>query len=58
MKRLVPRLASPVGFGLALLFLLLPFVAVSCQAPGLGSVEISYTGVDLADSQRDEHCYK
>jgi hypothetical protein len=46
--RLVPRLASPVGFGLALLFFLLPFVAVSCEAPGLGSVEITYTGVDLA----------
>jgi hypothetical protein len=46
--RLVPRLASPVGFGLALLFFLLPFVAVACEAPGLGSVEISYTGVDLA----------
>jgi hypothetical protein len=46
--RLVPRLASPVGFLLALLFFLLPFVAVSCEAPGLGSAEISYTGVDLA----------
>lgn len=46
--KLVPRLASPVGFLLALVFFLLPFVAVSCEAPGLGSVEISYTGVDLA----------
>ena len=46
--QLVRRLASPVGFLLALLFLLLPFVAASCEAPGLGSVEVSYTGVDLA----------
>ena len=46
--KLARRLASPVGFLLALLFLLLPFVAASCDAPGLGSAEISYTGVDLA----------
>jgi hypothetical protein len=46
--RLVRRLASPAGFLLALLFLLLPFVAASCDAPGLGSVKASYTGVDLA----------
>jgi hypothetical protein len=43
-----PRLASPVGFGLALLlFLLLPFVAVSCDVPGLGSAELSYSGADV-----------
>jgi hypothetical protein len=43
-----PRLASPIGFGLALLlFLLLPFVAVSCEVPGLGSAELSYSGADL-----------
>jgi hypothetical protein len=46
--KLVPRLTSPVGFLLALVFLLLPFVAVSCDAPGLGSAEVSYTGLDLA----------
>jgi hypothetical protein len=43
-----PRLASPIGFGLALLlFLLLPFVAVSCEVPGLGSAELSYSGADV-----------
>jgi hypothetical protein len=45
--KLVRRLVSPVGFLLALLFLLLPFTAASCDAPGLGSLEGSYTGVDL-----------
>lgn len=43
----VPRLASPVGFLLAALFFLLPFVAVSCEAPGIGSASASYTGLDL-----------
>lgn len=43
-----PRLASPIGFGLALLlFLLLPFVAVSCEVPGLGSAELAYSGADI-----------
>jgi hypothetical protein len=43
-----PRLASPIGFALALLlFLLLPFVAVSCEVPGLGSAELSYSGADV-----------
>jgi hypothetical protein len=47
--RLLSRLASPAGFVLAALFFLFPFVAVSCDAPQLGgSIEISYTGVDLA----------
>jgi hypothetical protein len=46
--RHAPRLVSPVGFGLALLlFLLLPFVAVSCDVPGLGSAELSYSGADV-----------
>lgn len=45
--KLVPRLASPVGFLLALLFFFLPFVAVSCDAPGIGSASASYTGLDL-----------
>lgn len=46
--KLARHLASPVGFLLALLFLLLPFVAASCDASALGSAEVSYTGVDLA----------
>src|SRR5689334_8394624 len=45
--RLLPRLISPAGFLLALVFFLLPFAAVSCEVPGAGSVEASYTGVDL-----------
>src|SRR5689334_22022375 len=47
MKVLLPRLISPAGFLLALAFFLLPFAAVSCEVPSVGSVEASYTGVDL-----------
>lgn len=47
--RLPKRLASPAGFALALLlFLLLPVTAVSCDEPGVGSFDVSYTGLDLA----------
>lgn len=42
------RLFSPAGFGLVLLLFLLPFVGVSCDAQELGSVEVSYSGLDLA----------
>jgi hypothetical protein len=42
------RWASPAGFLLALLFFLLPFVAVSCDAGNEGSFELSYSGLDLA----------
>jgi hypothetical protein len=41
-------LVSPAGFVLALLFFVLPFVAVSCEDSDLGSFEVSYTGLDLA----------
>lgn len=47
MKLLLPRLISPAGFLLALVFFLLPFAAISCEVPGVGSVEASYTGVEL-----------
>jgi hypothetical protein len=40
-------LISPAGFLLALVFFLLPFAAISCEVPEVGSVEASYTGVDL-----------
>jgi hypothetical protein len=50
--KLVPRLASPVGFLLALLFFFLPFVAVSCDVPGVGSAGASYTGLDLVTNGR------
>jgi hypothetical protein len=42
------RWVSPAGFLLALLFFLLPFVAVSCDAGNEGSFELSYSGLDLA----------
>jgi hypothetical protein len=42
------RLFSPVGFGLVLLCFLLPFVGVSCNAQELGSVDVDYSGLDLA----------
>jgi hypothetical protein len=45
---LLKRLASPAGFALAMLLFLFPFAAISCEAPGLGSVEVTYTGVDYA----------
>jgi hypothetical protein len=39
---------SPAGFALALLFFVLPFVAVSCDAGQAGSFDVSYSGFDLA----------
>ncbi|HEU5470033.1 MAG TPA: hypothetical protein VFV67_05220 [Actinophytocola sp.] len=48
MRLLLPRLVSPAGFVLALLFFLLPFVAVACDAPqNAGSVDVGFTGLDL-----------
>lgn len=49
MKNLLRRLGSPAGFGLALLlFLVLPFVSVSCEMPGVGEAGAGYTGADVA----------
>jgi hypothetical protein len=43
------RLVSPAGFALVLLlFLFLPFLSVSCEVPGMGSIGADYTGVGLA----------
>ncbi|OLF18672.1 hypothetical protein [Actinophytocola xanthii] len=43
------RLASPAGFALVLLlFLLLPFLSVSCDVPGMGKIGADYTGAHLA----------
>lgn len=43
------RLASPAGFALVLLlFLFLPFLSVSCEVPGVGSIGADYTGAQLA----------
>ena len=42
------RLASPAGFALVLLlFLLLPFLSVSCDVPGVGSIGADYSGGHL-----------
>jgi hypothetical protein len=53
-RSLVDRLLSPAGFGLALLFFLLPFVSVSCGAQvdeppnqGRHTYDVTFTGVDL-----------
>ena len=54
-RTLVDRLLSPAGFGLALLFFLLPFVTVSCGAEihneplnGTYTYAVTFTGLDLA----------
>ncbi len=50
-RSLVDRLLSPAGFGLALLFFLLPFLTVSCVvSDGEQQVVVDYTftGLDLA----------
>jgi len=48
MARSMSRLLSPAGFGLILVLFLLPFVSVSCEAPGFGTLNADYTGFDLA----------
>ena len=46
---------SPAGFALVLLlFLFLPFLSVSCEAPGAGTIRANYTGVDLATRDRPD----
>lgn len=47
MKLSVRRLVSPAGFLLALLFFLLSFASVTIDAGEFGSLEGSYTGLDL-----------
>jgi hypothetical protein len=43
------KLASPAGFALVLLlFLFLPFLSVSCEVPGMGSIGADYNGAQLA----------
>lgn len=49
------RLASPAGFALVLLlFLFLPFLSVSCEVPGMGSIGADYNGVELATGAEPE----
>lgn len=50
------RVVSPAGFLLALLlFVFLPFVAVSCEdGDGFGSAEVSYRGLDLVTAADQE----
>jgi hypothetical protein len=46
-RTLLRRLLSPAGFGLVLIFFLLPFVTVSCGA-GTDKVDATFTGMDMA----------
>jgi hypothetical protein len=49
------RLASPAGFALVLLlFLLLPFLSVSCDVPGMGKIGADYTGGHLVTGDEPE----
>lgn len=49
------RLVSPTGFALVLLlFLFLPFLSVSCEVPGLGSIGADYTGAQVATGAEPE----
>lgn len=49
------RLVSPAGFALVLLlFLFLPFLSVSCEMPGMGSIGADYRGVELATGAEPE----
>ena len=45
-RTLLDRLLSPAGFGLVLLFFLLPFVTVSCGVDN-DKISANFTGVDL-----------
>jgi len=43
------RLVSPAGFALVLLlFLFMPFLSVSCDVSGTGSIGVGYNGAELA----------
>lgn len=47
--RRTSRLVSPAGFALVLLlFLFMPFLSVSCDVTGTGSIGVSYNGAELA----------
>jgi hypothetical protein len=46
-RTLLRRLLSPAGFGLVLIFFLLPFVTVSC-GDSTGTVEATFSGLDMA----------
>jgi hypothetical protein len=47
-RALLVRLASPAGIGLALLlFLVLPFLSVSCDIPAIGEMGATYSGADV-----------
>lgn len=46
--KVLSHFASPAGFVLVLLlFVLLPFVSVSCDVPGYGRVGVNYSGYNL-----------
>jgi hypothetical protein len=53
--KVLSRFASPAGFVLVLLlFLLLPFVSVSCDVPGYGEAGVNYTGTHLVTGATPE----
>jgi hypothetical protein len=53
--KVLSRLASPAGFALVLLlFLVLPFLSVSCEVPGVGTFEADYNGAQLAVDDESE----
>lgn len=51
-RRLIDRLLSPAGFGLALLLFLLPFLTVSCDVSDSGAV-VDGSAVSSASAQFD-----
>lgn len=55
MKKVLSRVASPAGFAIVLLlFFVLPFVSVSCEVPGAGSLGVNYSGTNLVTGSDPE----
>ena len=53
--KVLSRVASPAGFALVLLlFAVLPFMSVSCEVPGAGSIGVTYSGTNLATGSEPE----
>jgi hypothetical protein len=51
-RTLINRLLSPAGFGLVLIFFLMPFVTVSCGVDAKSQVKTTFTGLALVDGGR------
>lgn len=53
--KVVSRLASPAGFGLVLLlFVLMPFLSVSCDVPDAGKTGADYQGTHLVTGDKPD----